>query len=36
MSKGHAATESFRQLARIVKIDDVIQHPNAERLSLVI
>lgn len=33
---GHAATETFRQLARIVKIDDVIPHPNADRLSIAI
>lgn len=36
MTTGHAATETFRQLARIVKIDDVLPHPNAERLQLAI
>ncbi|QXO10076.1 hypothetical protein pEaSNUABM37_00115 [Erwinia phage pEa_SNUABM_37] len=36
MSSGKAVVEDFRQLARVVRIDDVIQHPNADRMSLAI
>lgn len=36
MSEGRAVKEEFRQLARIVEIDDVLPHPNADRLSLAI
>lgn len=36
MSTGKAVVEDFRQLARIVAIDEVISHPNADRLELAI
>lgn len=36
MSEGKAVVEDFRQLARVVAIDDVIPHPNADRMSLAI
>lgn len=36
MSNGRAVTEDFRQLARVVAIDDVIPHPNADLLSIAI
>lgn len=36
MSEGTAVVEEFRQLARVVAIDDVIAHPNADKLSIAI
>lgn len=36
MSTGKAVVEDFRQLARVVAIDDVIPHPNADKLSIAI
>lgn len=36
MSAGKAVVEDFRQLARVVAIDDVIPHPNADKLSIAI
>lgn len=36
MSSGKAVVEDFRQLVRVVAIDDVIPHPNADRMSLAI
>lgn len=36
MSAGKAVVEEFRQLARVVAIDDVIPHPNADKLALAI
>jgi RNA ligase. len=36
MSDAKAVVETFRQMARVVAIDDVIPHPNADRLALAI
>lgn len=36
MSEAKAVVEDFRQLARVVAIDDVIPHPNADKLALAI
>lgn len=36
MSEAKAVVEDFRQLARVVAIDDVIPHPNADKLELAI
>lgn len=36
MSEAKAVVEDFRRLARVVAIDDVIPHPNADKLELAI
>lgn len=34
--EGHGVVEKDRKLARIVEIDDVVEHPNAERMELAV
>lgn len=36
MSEGKAVVEEFRKMARVVLVDDVIPHPNADKLELAI